>query len=60
MANYGLFYLNDQGHVCASASLTAVDDAEAQHCADEQHDGPMELWQLDRLVKKYPAIEPKS
>ncbi len=61
MPGYRLFLLDRDGHITERIDIETDDEAEALRVADETaHDFEMELWQLTRVVKKYPAKFCKS
>ena len=56
MASYRIYYLDDQGHIAHAIEFVLESDAEARAAAEAQRDGrAMELWNLSRVVEKYPA-----
>jgi hypothetical protein len=61
VASYKLYYLGRGGHIEKRGDLVEPrDDAQAVRLALKHADGrAMELWDGPRLVKKFPAPEPK-
>jgi hypothetical protein len=54
--SYRLFIMDRNGHIVGASEFVCADDVEAQAVVHPQIDGrPMELWSLDRVVRKYPA-----
>ena len=58
---YRLYFLESEGREARGIDLDCVDDAQAVAVADEHliHDH-MELWQGDRLVKRFGGPSPRS
>lgn len=56
MNAYRLYLLDNAGHIRGPAiELTATDDEAAIEAATLQGEGPMELWQRERLVQRFEA-----
>lgn len=56
MADYRLYFLDRDERVEHVVELDCADDAHALNLvADHDTGGPMELWQLARRVKVFPA-----
>lgn len=54
MADYRLYFMAG-GHIMHAAEFVAADDAEALlHAEDQRDERDMELWNLDRIVARYP------
>jgi hypothetical protein len=53
VATYRLFILNAAGHIRSFEAFEAKDDEAADAFAVERLGPPMELWNLDRLVRRY-------
>ena len=56
MTDYRLYFFDPAGGIRQVHELTCPEDAEAIRLAEqEQGAAPMELWSLDRLVRRFPA-----
>jgi hypothetical protein len=60
MADYRLYFMDEQGHIRRALEFVCDDDAEAIQRAEQHVDGlDLELWQRDRVVAKLPG-QPKQ
>ena len=59
MPGYRLYYMTPEGHIAGARELAFLGDAEAIEAVRcEFSDGrAMELWQRDRVVRKFEAME---
>lgn len=56
MTSYRLYFLDDQDHIADATEIEVAGDREALDRAEAQADGrAMELWRLDRVIRKFPA-----
>ena len=55
MADYRIYFLDDDGHIRGVISFLSEDDADALKHAKQYMDGrDLELWNLGRLVQRLP------
>ena len=59
MADYRLYFLDSAGHIRKAVELECADEQEALALAEEHrrkrgHAHGMELWQLTRLIHRFP------
>lgn len=56
MPGYRLYYIGSTGRIEAAREFAVTDDRAAISAAEQNADGrSMELWQLARVVRKFPA-----
>ncbi len=56
MPGYRLYFFDQAEHIRQAAVIESDDDDGAMHAACGKRDGrAMELWRLDRLVRRFPA-----
>lgn len=61
MADYRLYLLNGQGRISRALPLACeTDDQAVDEVHTYPHDHGMELWQLDRFVRKFAPNPPPS
>jgi hypothetical protein len=53
MRDYKLYLLDQNGHIQSAVDLQCEDDADAIQLAESLVDGPMELWEGARVVRKF-------
>ena len=59
MPYYRLYLLDEAGSInhCIDFDATDDSDAEAKACARKTNGAAMELWHLDRVVKRWPTSD---
>ncbi len=61
MPAYRLYYLNPKGGIRRAVELACDTDAAAIDLVAQHVDGhAMELWDRDRVVRTFPAVDPSE